>query len=89
AVGYARPYDIEVTRTRNGAAALVATVAHVQLIGPLVHVELTREDTGDLIEVVLSKDRYQEMTLQAGEQVFVTPRNLRVFVQDGQLAPSI
>ncbi len=82
AVGYVRPYDIEVERHRNGAQAIEAIVSRLQRVGPLVHLELTRGDTGDLIEVELSKERYREMHLKAGERVFITPRKLKVFVQD-------
>jgi len=81
-VGYVRPYDIEVERHRNGAQAIEAIVSRLQRVGPLVHLELTRGDTGDLIEVELSKERYREMHLKAGERVFITPRKLKVFVQD-------
>jgi sulfate transport system ATP-binding protein len=59
-------------------------VNHVHPIGPFVRLELTRGDTGDFIEVALSKARYQELQFREGEQVFVTPRKLRVFAQDGQ-----
>src|SRR2546426_72956 len=54
AVGYVRPYDIEVERHRNGAQAIEAIVSRLQRVGPLVHLELTRGDTGDLIEVHLT-----------------------------------
>src|SRR5882762_9739478 len=81
AVGYVRPYDIAVERHRNGAPAIEAIVSHIQRIGPLVHLELTRGDTGDLIEVELSKERYWEMQIAAGERVFITPRQLKVFAQ--------
>ena len=57
AVGYVRPYDIEVERYRNGAPALEAIVNHIQRVGSLVHLELARGDTGDLIEVELSQLR--------------------------------
>ncbi len=87
AVGYVRPHDIEVTRSRNGTAALEAIVSYIHPIGPLVHLELIGCDTGDLIEVALSKDRYQEMNFQEGERVFITPRKLRVFAQESQPAP--
>ena len=87
AVGYVRPHDIEVTRSRNGTAALEAIVSYIHPIGPLVHLELTGCDSGDLIEVALSKDRYQEMKFQEGERVFITPRKLRVFAQESQPAP--
>jgi len=81
AVGYARPHDIEVERHRNGTSAIEAIVSHVHPIGPLVHLELTRRDTGEPVEVELSKERYREMQIEEGEQVFVTPRKLKVFVQ--------
>jgi sulfate transport system ATP-binding protein len=81
AVGYVRPYDIEIERDRNGAPAIAAIVSHVQRVGPLVHLELTRGDTGDVIEVELSKERYLEMHIEEGERVFITPRKLKVFVQ--------
>jgi sulfate/thiosulfate transport system ATP-binding protein len=67
AVGYVRPYDIEVERHRNGAPAIEAVVNHIQRIGPLVHLELTRGDTGDLIEVELSKERYWEIDIIANK----------------------
>lgn len=86
AVGYARPHDIEVTRSRNGMAAIEAIVSYIHPIGPLVHLELTGCASGDPIEVALSKDRYQEMNFQEGERVFITPRKLRLFVQESQLA---
>lgn len=82
AVGYVRPHDIEIERYRNGTPAIEAKVNHVHPIGPLVHVELTRGDTGDLIEVELTKERYRAMRLKEGERVFVTPRNLKVFVYE-------
>ncbi|MBI3249499.1 MAG: sulfate ABC transporter ATP-binding protein [Deltaproteobacteria bacterium] len=88
AVGYVRPHDIEIERSRNGTPAIAAIVSHVHPIGPSVHLELTRDDTGDLIEVELSKKRYRAMQLQEGERVFVTPRKLRVFVHAPQNAQS-
>jgi len=87
AVGYVRPHDIEVARSRNGTAAIEAIVGSIHPIGPLVQLELTGRESGDLIEVALSKERYRELHLQEGDQVFVTPRKLRVFVQEGQPAP--
>jgi sulfate transport system ATP-binding protein len=85
AVGYVRPHDIEVERHRNGTPAIEAVVSHIHPIGPLVHLELVRGDNGDLIEVELTKERYRTVPFHAGERVFVTPRNLRVFVHGTQV----
>jgi sulfate/thiosulfate transport system ATP-binding protein len=82
AVGYVRPHDIDVTRHLNGTAAIEAVVTQVHPIGPLVQVELARKDTGDVIAVDLTKERHQELQLQEGERVYVTPRNVKVFVHE-------
>ena len=83
-MAYVRPHDIEVTRSRNGTAALEAVISYIHPIGPLMHIELTGCNSGNLIEVALSKDRYQELKFQEGERVFITPRKLRVFAQGDQ-----
>jgi hypothetical protein len=41
-----------------------------------------RGDTGDVIAVDLTKERQQELQLHEGEQVFVAPRNVKVFVYE-------
>lgn len=64
-----------------------ATVLKVLAAGPLVRLELRRRDTGEPLEVELSRDRYQELQLQQGDQVYASPRNLRVFVEPGSAAP--
>lgn len=84
AIGYVRPHDIEIERQRNGTLAIEAVVSHIHPIGPLVHLELTRRDTGDLIAVELTTERYRAIRLLEGERVFVTPRKLKVFVNGTQ-----
>ena len=64
------------------AGAIEAIVRHAHIIGPVVRLELGRRDTGELFEAELRKERYHELKLQPGDLVFVTFRNLRVFVTD-------
>jgi sulfate transport system ATP-binding protein len=82
AVGYVRPYDIDVQRHRNGGTTIEVIVRHVNPVGPVVRLELERHDTGDLIEAELTRERYQELALKAGEHAHVKPRKLQVFVDD-------
>ena len=81
AVAYVRPHDIEVGRAANGEPALAARVNHVLSIGPLVRLELVREDhqDGNLIQVEISKERFRELQLERGDQVFIKPRRLDLF----------
>jgi len=87
-VGYARPHDIEVERQEaSDGSAVQATVAHIRAIGPVVRLELTRSDTGEGIEVDITKERFEELQLKVGEKIAVRPRVLRVFVRDYSLLP--
>ena len=81
AVGGARPHEIEVSRHAGGGACIEATVRHVQIVGPLVRLELQRQDNGDAVEAELSRERYRELLLKVGETAWVSPRNLRVFLE--------
>ena len=45
-----------------------------------MRVELKQALKDELIEVELSRERFRELALVEGEQVFITPRNPRVFL---------
>ena len=89
-VAYVRPHDVEVLRdaevgATDGAAAadtIAARVDHVSFAGPLVQVQLTRADTRQPVEAALTRDRYRELALKAGEPVQLRFRNARVFAED-------
>ena len=85
AVAYVRPYDIELSRARQGSDEIEAIVRHVQGAGAVARFELERLDTLEIIEAELTKERYRELGLRAGERVFIRPRNLRVFLGDYQI----
>ncbi|MEM5770286.1 MAG: TOBE-like domain-containing protein, partial [Bacillota bacterium] len=59
-----------------------ARILFIRSVGPIVHLELKREDTGDLVEAELSKERYQALQLKAGENVFVKPKDLKIFIHE-------
>ena len=78
---FVRPHDLEIHQQSNGAPALRATVLRIQLAGPSAKVELT-SDTGQEIQVDMPHERFRHEPLRVGDQVFVRPRDLRVFVED-------
>jgi sulfate transport system ATP-binding protein len=81
ALAYVRPHDIEIQREASGKGSFKAVVNHIHPVGPVVRLELKREDETELIEAELTRERFKELKLLNGEQVFVRPRNLRVFLQ--------
>ena len=71
---------MEIARDQyHRTAAIQAVISHIRAIGPTVHLELRRGDTGDIIEAELSRERYPDLALMVGEPVSVKPRNLRLF----------
>jgi sulfate transport system ATP-binding protein len=82
ALGYARPYEIDISREQQDQSAIQATIQHIFGVGPVVKVELLRSDTGILLEAEIGRSRFSELDLKLGEAVFVSPRNLRVFAED-------
>ena len=81
ALAYVRPHDIDIQREADGNGAFKAVVNHIHPIGPVVRLELKREDESELIEAELTRERFRELNLMNGEQVYLRPRNLRVFLQ--------
>ncbi|MQY51466.1 sulfate/molybdate ABC transporter ATP-binding protein [Rhodocyclus gracilis] len=76
ALAFVRPHDIDIVRAPQ-AGALQATIQDVHAIGPSVRVELAHES--ELIEVELTRERAEILALRKGEQVWLSPRQVRVF----------
>lgn len=76
--GYVRPHDLEVTGD-TGGDGLAATIRFIASAGPVVRLELIREDNGGELEAEITRERYHELALTAGQKVRVTPRILRMF----------
>lgn len=81
AIAYVRPHEIEVERTRNGEAALAAQIVHVLSVGPIVRLELLRENDQEKnpVHVEISKERFRELQLAKGDKVFIKPKRLDLF----------
>lgn len=81
AISYVRPHDIEVVR-EAGLGFIPAKILFIRSAGYSVHLELKREDVEEFVEAELSKERYKELGLAVGEQVFVKPKDLKIFIPE-------
>ncbi|SES96224.1 sulfate transport system ATP-binding protein [Nitrosospira multiformis] len=84
AVAYVRPHDIHVDKVDNalnGKGAIAAHVSHILSVGPVVRLQLRRDDGKDkeLIEVEISRERFRELQLTQGDQVFIKPSRFDLF----------
>ena len=83
ALAYIRPHDIDVQKVKNSTApAFEAKVNYIHAIGSLVRLELQQLGKEEIIEAELTQERFRELGLITGEQVFIYPRNVRVFLDN-------
>ncbi|HEX9452796.1 MAG TPA: sulfate ABC transporter ATP-binding protein [Candidatus Binatia bacterium] len=80
---FVRPHLLEVDLQPAGEQHFRARVKHVNLAGSLVKVDLESE-WGDPVHVELSHGRYQALGFKKDDQVFVRPRERKIFVESEQ-----
>jgi sulfate/thiosulfate transport system ATP-binding protein len=82
AVMYVRPHLLDIESKSAGTDHFRARVKHINRTGPLVKIELVTE-WGDLVNVEMSQERFMNLGLRSDLEVFVKPREVRVFSQNG------
>jgi len=75
---YVRPFHFSLDQDPIDSTSFPATLQHFHRVGPLVDVELANE-SGQLIQVQVSLERFEELQLQKGALVFLTPREMQIF----------
>jgi sulfate transport system ATP-binding protein len=68
-----RAHDVELSRS-GAESAVPATIRQVRPRGAVVRLELDRLDDAQTIEVEVARERFVELALRKGDQVYVTPR---------------
>jgi sulfate transport system ATP-binding protein len=76
---YVRPDQFEISRHANGKPAWPARIVRVNAAGIHVRVELTLIADERPIAVSVAQDRFRDLGLNAGEEVFVRPKEAKVF----------
>jgi sulfate transport system ATP-binding protein len=79
ATAYVRPHDIDIANGPD-TDTVAATLQHTIKLGPVVRLELARKDDGQLVEVELSRERFDRLAVAHGNVVYFRPRRARVFL---------
>ena len=80
-VVYVRPHALDIARKPQSGLHYRATIKHINSAGPLVKVEATAE-WGDPVHVEISQERFHELQLKKGDEVFLRPMDMKVFGSD-------
>jgi sulfate transport system ATP-binding protein len=78
---FVRPHALEIARHPQGANYFRATTKHINAAGPFVKVEAITE-WGAPVHVEMAQERFRDLGLHNGEEVFITPRDLAVFANE-------
>jgi sulfate transport system ATP-binding protein len=79
---YVRPHLLDIEQQPTGADHFRARVKHINRTGPLVKIELITE-WGDIVNVEMPQERFINLGLRSDLEVFVKPREVRVFSANG------
>ena len=82
ATAYVRPHEVELNRAPTLDTSLPVRVVHVNPAGPVTRVRLVSDVFGAALNVDLSPGRYRELELRPGDEVFATPKRVRVFLPE-------
>lgn len=82
AVGYVRPHDIQIEKQPVNNKTVAAKIMHIHVVGPIVQIELKREDIDEYLEAELQKEHYKELDIKKGDIVYIRPKQLRVFIPE-------
>ncbi|HEV3206370.1 MAG TPA: sulfate ABC transporter ATP-binding protein [Terriglobales bacterium] len=75
---YVRPHLLEIQRLANGGSHFRVTIKHINSAGPVVKIEAVSE-WGAAVQVEMPQDRFRELQLRKNEEVFIIPKELKVF----------
>lgn len=78
--GYVRAHNFIIEREPAEKDLIASIIDHIHTIGPIVRIEVIRQDTNEPLEIELTKEQYMNLEISKGERVFVRPKELKVFV---------
>jgi sulfate/thiosulfate transport system ATP-binding protein len=83
-VVFVRPHSLQIDRRPFDKTHFRAQIKHVNAAGPLVKIEAVTE-WGDPVQIDIAQERFRELALRKGEEVFVLPTDLAVFEDSRRL----
>jgi sulfate transport system ATP-binding protein len=80
--GYIRPHEINIHREQKNSASIPVIVKRIQAVGPITCYEFVSSETGELLQVELSKESSRNLQLHEEEKVFADIANVKFFKND-------
>ncbi len=84
ATAYVRPHELDIAHTPIGSSSLEARITQINPAGSVAKVRVFSEEFGLALNVDLNLERYAQLRIKTGDQIFVAPRKVRVFMPEAQ-----
>jgi sulfate transport system ATP-binding protein len=81
---FVRPHNLEIDTQPSGGPRLRGRVQFINAAGPQVKLEVLT-DYGELLQVETTQERYRALNISKGSDVYVTPKEMRVFFEEGRV----
>ncbi|RFC32294.1 MAG: sulfate transport system ATP-binding protein [Candidatus Nitrotoga sp. SPKER] len=78
AVAYVRPHDIDISLIPQHSS-LPVVVKQVRAIGSVVRLEAVIGHDGEVVEIELSRERFNLTPVAVGDEIFIRPRQIKLF----------
>jgi sulfate transport system ATP-binding protein len=79
---YVRPHDIEVVPLEPGVPGIPAVLRYIHAAGPQAWLTLDQEDSGETVDVEISRAELARLDLRLRGRVLLRPRQVRSFEPD-------
>jgi sulfate transport system ATP-binding protein len=84
AMVYMRPHELDIKLYKNGAPSFPAKITRINPAGSIAKVT-TRTNDGQDVLVDMSLEDYQRLSLTEGSNVYIYPKNTRVFLPEYEI----
>jgi sulfate transport system ATP-binding protein len=78
AVAYVRPHDIDISLIPQ-QSSLSVVVKQVRAVGSVVRLEAAIGQDGEVVEIKLSRERFNLTPVAVGDEIFIRPRQIKLF----------
>jgi sulfate transport system ATP-binding protein len=79
AVAYVRPQEFDIGPNDGTTGSINATLIRKRIVGSTVHAEVRRKDTDDYLDIMIPRERFDNLLLNPGDRITVKPSRLRIF----------
>ena len=82
AIGCIRPDEIEITREPSDGL-ISAKIISIRPAGPVVRLELKRDDDGELVLAELKRNTYRLLNIHQNDRIYFNIAGMKVFIDEG------